>query len=82
MDVPPFATPALCHASAILASLITKPIVPPLRDVAGLPSMGFANHETAAIVRVSHARPRILNAGLRTHGGKEGIVELLRPDNA
>jgi hypothetical protein len=31
----------LGHASAILASLIKKPIVPPLAEPAGLPSMGL-----------------------------------------
>ena len=41
LDVPPFATPALCHASACAASFMTKPIVPPLAWQAGLPSMGL-----------------------------------------
>ena len=41
MLVPPFASPALCHASACLESLIVKPIVPPLEWLAGLPSIGL-----------------------------------------
>ena len=41
IDVPPFSTPALCHASTCLGSLIVKPIVPPLAWLAGLPSMGL-----------------------------------------
>src|SRR3954451_4391057 len=35
----------------------------------------FADHETAAIVRVSQTTSGIHSAGLRAHRGKEGIVE-------
>jgi hypothetical protein len=36
---------------------------------------GLGDHETAAIVRVSHAASSVLNTGLSAHCGKEGIVE-------
>src|SRR5262245_6371487 len=38
---------------------------------------GFADHETAAIVRVRQAASRVLCTRLSTHCGKEGIVEFL-----
>jgi len=41
IEVPPLATPALCHASAIAASFIWKPIVPPLCGAVALPSLGL-----------------------------------------
>ena len=39
--MPPFATLALCHASASLGSPTAKPIVPPLAELAGFPSFGL-----------------------------------------
>jgi hypothetical protein len=41
MDLPPLATPALCHASTWPASFMEKPIVPPLAWQADWPSIGF-----------------------------------------
>jgi hypothetical protein len=45
--VPPFATPALCHASASFTSPTAKPIVPPLAAEASLPSIGFEEKNLA-----------------------------------
>ena len=38
---------------------------------------GLADHETAAIVRISHAASSVLNTRLSAHCGKESIVEFL-----
>jgi hypothetical protein len=79
--VPPFATPALCHASTCLGSLIEKPIVPPLAWVAGLPIDGFGHHKTPAIVRVNQPPFGGFSPWFTVHRDKQGIVEVLRPSD-
>ena len=64
IEVPPFATPALCHTSACVGPLVVKPIVSPWAWAAGLPSMGLVTREPAAIVRVKQTSD-LDAAGLR-----------------
>jgi hypothetical protein len=40
MDLPPWATPAACQASAFSVEGAAKPTVAPLAQVAGSPSIG------------------------------------------
>jgi hypothetical protein len=46
MLVPPFATPAACHAFAFSGESAAKPMVAPLAAVAFPPSIGFVIAKT------------------------------------
>jgi len=84
--VPPFAIPVACQASASAAEAAVNPMVPPLANVAGLPSIGFETENVPVLVRIEDAMA--VDRCRRHAEGPEqlvveclGAIEIVGPDH-